>query len=116
MNNVMIEGLYSDTFSCIFEYKKDIHDIDSFIDIVVYSLSHSFGNNFTIYLTQHEIVASSSIFYWINQVSKGFSILQKELDDYIQSPLKVTTGSKPMPVYWQVVVRHGAIEQKSKIS
>lgn len=116
MDNIIIEGLYSDIFSCHIAYKSDIQNIDEFFDIITQSLIPTFGIRFNFYVTSSELVVKSPRKIWIQEVVGAFSNIQKKLDAILHSPVRITTGWYPNPVYWEVIVKNGKIHSSKKIS
>lgn len=115
MNNIVIPGLYSNVFACDVYYKQDINDIDGLLDIITYHLVDSCGNNLIFYLYATGIVVKTKESMWIHDICQAFSLIQKDLSEYINSPLSLSTGHVITDVpHWEVVVRHGAIETKIK--
>lgn len=115
MDNITVSNLYSNTFSCTLQYKKDF-DIDAFIDLITFHLYPTFGEDFTFYLTQFELIVKSNNYMWISETMASFSKLHKELNEYLYSPCRVSTSQVPHATSWIVHVLHGAIEKKTKIS
>ena len=117
MNNVIAENYYSNTFVCDWEFIKDIPDLDSIFDIITFHLSPKLGEKFNFYLSLNDLIVTSPNNLTVSTLLQPFSNIQNDLSKFIKTPVKVSTGEIPKDgLYWEVRVRHGAIESSRKLS
>ena len=117
MNNIIVPNYYSNTFVCQWTFTKDISDIDSIFEIITFHLSQKFGDKYIFYVSLEDLVVTSSQYHHLSTLMSSFSNIQKDMSLYISRPIILKTGDIPKTgVYWEVLVRHGAIESTRKLS
>ena len=114
MDNIVIPQLYSNIISCTLAYKQDIHDIDSFVDVIAFHLVDAFGDNLAFFISANDLTVRLPSCVWLQDAASTFSAIQKDLVHYIHSPVMLTTGCLPTVHHWEIIIRHGAIETKTK--
>ena len=112
MNNIEIDGLYSNSFCCRFIIIKPIEHEDNFINYIVEECNKiSYFYNLYINLKTGWLVCIFSTRFWIADVVEKFSNIQSRLSDYIEDPINLLASVKQFPdnSYKSFTINNGII-------